>query len=111
MSDADVRVEDAFGHDELCHTRGCAGLGYCYTVAATAQARYGSTLTVPMDFENTCGKTTCDCITAAIQKVVRDERVLVLEQAAEAMFGHSATGSRALRKLRSYAALVRSGEA
>lgn len=111
MSDADVRVEDIFGHGELCHTRGCAGLGYCYTVAAEAQKRYGSTMAVPPDFENTCGKTDCDCITAAIQKVVRDERALVLEQAGEAIFGFSAKPQRGLRHLRRYASMVRSGEA
>lgn len=104
MTDADVRVEQAFGHEPGCHTEGCPGPGRCIT------AGRANFLGTPSD-DAGCDVTVCTCITAAIKKVVKDERALVLELAGEAIFGYSAKPQRGLRHLRRFAAMVRSGEA
>ena len=98
------RVEEAFGHEPGCHTEGCPGPGRCVT------ADRENFLGTPADVAG-CGVTVCTCITAAIQKVVRDERALVLELAGEAIFGFSTKPQRGLRHLRRFAGLVRNGEA
>lgn len=104
QTDAERRVEEAFGHEPGCHTEGCPGPGRCITADRT------NFLGVPSGNAG-CDVTVCTCITAAIQKVVRDERALVLELAGEAIFGFSTKPQRGLRHLRRFAGLVRAGEA
>lgn len=110
-TEADQRIEQAFGHEEHCHTHGCPGLGYCATVDHETRDRVARGGGLLFHEAHDCGARHCTCITAAIRKVVRDERALVLELAGEAIFGYSAKPQRGLRHLRRFAKMVREGEA
>lgn len=103
QTEADQRVEDAFGHEPHCHVDGCPGAGRC--VEADRLWLYGGGSLVE------CDTTHCTCITAAIKKVVREERALVLEHAAEAFWQGNRKKTRMERHVLSWARRVRDGEA
>lgn len=117
MTEADARVEAAFGHADFCHVGGCPSVGFCYTVGTELTAWRRDHPERPLDDEiewlgvhGDCGSRECDCITSAIQRFVREERALVLEQVADASYTSSANKPpRVVRLMRQCAQQVREG--